>query len=239
MRNSIIITLAGIGFVVLTLVYFWLLLKLIWQGINANDWPAARKHKVKQSILASLIGWAVFVTFWSASGIMIDFSNFPFNFLPVIAIPLVTITIATFTNTFQKVLSKIPREKIIQLQSFRFFVEVLLWMLFISSAVPIQMTFEGRNFDILSGLTAPFVAYLISRSKISKPLVIAWNVACLILLINIVTVAILSTPSPVRVFMNDPSNAIVATFPVSFLPGFLVPLAYALHFFSLRQLSTR
>jgi hypothetical protein len=238
MTNSII-TFAGIGFFALTLIYFWLLARLLWKGIDANDWSDHRKTKIKNIILGSLITWGVFVSVWSGSGIMGNFSNFPFNFIPVVAIPLVTITIVTLTGTFKQILSKIAAEKIIQLQSFRFFVEILLWMLFISSAAPIQMTFEGRNFDILSGITAPLIAYLVLRNKISKPLVLAWNIACLLLLINIVTVAILSTPSPVRVFMNEPANTIVTTFPVSFLPGFLVPLAYTLHFFSIRQLSAK
>jgi hypothetical protein len=227
MTNSII-TFAGIGFFALTVIYFLLLARLLWKGIDANEWTNERKTKIKKIILASLIVWGVFVSVWSATGIMGNFSNFPFNFIPVVAIPFC-----------KDILSKIPTEKIIRLQSFRFFVEILLWMLFISSAAPIQMTFEGRNFDILSGITAPLIAYLILRKKISKPLVLAWNVACLLLLINIVSVAILSTPSPIRVFMNEPANTIVTTFPVSFLPGFLVPLAYTLHFFSIRQLSAK
>jgi hypothetical protein len=124
----------------------------------------------------------------------------------------------------------------VRLQSFRFFVEILLWMLFAVGLVPVQMTFEGYNFDILSGISAVVIALLTARGKISRTGLIIWNVVCLLLLINIVTIAILSTPSPVRVFMNEPVNRIVTYFPVSLLPGFLVPLAYMLHFFSLRQL---
>jgi hypothetical protein len=42
-------------------------------------------------------------------------------------------------------------------------------------------------------------------------------------------------PTPFRVFMNEPSNTIVAKFPIVWLPALLVPLAYGLHFLSLRQ----
>ena len=97
------------------------------------------------------------------------------------------------------------------------------------------MTFEGRNFDILSGLSAIVVAVLITRNKISSSLVIAWNFAGLALLVNIVTIAILSMPTPLRVFMNEPPNTIVSKFPVIWLPALLVPLAYGLHFLSIRQ----
>lgn len=238
MTNSILTT-AKAGFVILTILYWLLLLRQLWQGIANSDWDDTKKRRVKTLIAGSLIFWAIFVSAWSASGMMSDFTKFPFNFLPVLIIPLATALIATFSNTFRIILANIPEEKIIVLQNFRFFVEILLWMLFITSALPIQMTFEGRNFDILAGLTAPFIAYFVMRKRLTRTGVILWNVFGLLLLTNIVTIAILSTPSPVRVFMNDPANTIVAVFPISFLPGFLVPLAYTLHFFSLRQATLR
>jgi hypothetical protein len=36
--------------------------------------------------------------------------------------------------------------------------------------------------------------------------------------------------------MNEPANLLVTKFPFILLPGMLVPLAYGLHFLSLRQL---
>jgi hypothetical protein len=227
---------AQVGFVLLTVIYFSYLLKYLFSGIAHTLWPEPQKRKIKIRILVSLIGWIMFVALWSLSGIMADFSKFPFNFMPVIVVPLVVSLILTFSTTFKTILAYVPANAIVHLQSFRFFVELLLWALFAANMLPIQMTFEGLNFDILSGITAPFIAWGISRRKISKPLLVVWNIACLGLLINIVTVAILSTPSPIRVFMNEPANTIVAIFPTSLLPGLLVPLAYTLHFFSLRQL---
>ncbi|MFZ8477569.1 hypothetical protein ACO1MN_15020, partial [Staphylococcus aureus] len=38
-------------------------------------------------------------------------------------------------------------------------VELVLYWLFLHKAIPDLMTFEGRNFDIVSGLTAPLVYY--------------------------------------------------------------------------------
>jgi hypothetical protein len=81
------------------------------------------------------------------------------------------------------------------------------------------------------------VAYLASLKRISNTGILIWNLFGLGLLINILSIAILSMPTPFRVFMNEPSNTIVTQFPVSLLPGLLVPLAYGLHFLSLRKLS--
>jgi hypothetical protein len=227
---------AQTGFILLSLVYFYLLLKIVFRGIDQTPWSQDRKSRLKTTLLVSLGTWTVFVSLWALSGIMADFTRFPFNFMPVIIIPLITMIVITLSPAFKTIVQHIPAHHIIRLQSFRFFVELLLWALFVANAVPVQMTFEGRNFDILAGITAPLIAWLSYKGKISRSLVIMWNFVCLALLINIVTIAILSTPSPIRMFTNEPANTIVAMFPVCFLPGLLVPLAYTLHFFSLRQL---
>jgi len=55
------------------------------------------------------------------------------------------------------------------------------------------------------------------------------------LLVNVLVIAVLSMPTPLRVFHNEPANTLLAYFPYIYLPGVLVPLAYTLHIFSLRQ----
>lgn len=225
-----------IGFIALTIVYFFFFIKEIKNGVEQTDWPIQKKKKFINIMLLALILWGVGISVWSLSGIMADFTKFPFNFIPIIAIPLLTVIITLFSKNFSDVLKNIPIENIIQLQSFRIFVELLLWALLLQNLLPVQMSFEGRNFDILAGITAPVIAWLASRQKISKTALIIWNIVCLGLLINIVVIAILSTPTPIRFFMNEPANFIVTYFPVSLLPGLLVPLAYTLHFYSLKQL---
>ncbi|HEV2479744.1 MAG TPA: hypothetical protein VGS79_08760, partial [Puia sp.] len=44
-------------------------------------------------------------------------------------------------------------------------------------------------------------------------------------------------PTPLRVFFNEPANTLITQFPFIFLPGMLVPLAFSLHFISLRQMA--
>jgi hypothetical protein len=39
--------------------------------------------------------------------------------------------------------------------------------------------------------------------------------------------------------MNEPANTLVAGFPYIVLPGILVPIAYSMHIFSLRQLLSK
>ncbi|MGC1243108.1 MAG: hypothetical protein WA874_16075 [Chryseosolibacter sp.] len=225
------------GFTLLTVVYLSLFLWEIRKGVFLTSWADTRKRTLMRRLIAAVVLWAAFVITWSLSGRMADFSIFPFNFMPVIVIPLIALILLSFSKDMGTVLQHIPPDNLVRLQSFRVFVEILLWVLFFGNLLPVQMTFEGRNFDILAGLTAPAIAFLMMRSKISKTAVVVWNILSLTLLLNIVITAILSTPSQWRIFMNEPANYIVAYFPISLLPGFLVPLAYYLHVFSLKQIS--
>lgn len=230
---------AQAGFLLLTIIYLALFVREFAKGLRLTGWEEGRKKSFLVKLIVSIVVWAGFVSAWSLSGKMADFAIFPLNLAPVIAIPIVVAIFFIASSGTREVLNHIPPANIIRLQSFRFVVEVFLWMLFISNLLPVQMTFEGRNFDILAGFTAPVIAVLVSKGRISRTGVIIWNLLCLALLLNIVITAILSTPSPWRVFMNEPANYIVTYFPISFLPGFLVPLAYYLHFLSLRQMMKR
>ena len=142
----------------------------------------------------------------------------------------------TFSKTTKELLPFIPQKSLVGLQVFRVFVEIVLWLLFIQNIVPVQMSFEGRNFDVLTGISAPIAAYLLVNNRIA---LFIWNICGLALLANILTIAILSLPTPLRVFMNEPANTIVVHFPFVWLPGLLVPMAYGLHFLSLRQLGIK
>lgn len=227
------------GFVGVTVIFFGLFLKDFRVGLVASGFAPERQKKIFLRLVFSLVGWAIFVTLWSATGMMGNFSIFPLNMAPVLVVPLVSILAFTFSSTTREIIAHIPQQNLVRLQSFRIIVELLLWVLFVQNLLPVQMSLEGRNFDILSGLTALVVAPLVARKKFSNTVLVIWNLACLALLINIVTIAILSMPVSFRVFTNEPSNTIVTAPGISWLPGFLVPLAYGLHFLSLRKLATK
>lgn len=132
-------------------------------------------------------------------------------------------------------LSAVPGYWWIGFQAFRVPMELILWGLFLEGVLPKQMTFEGFNFDVLAGLSAPVVAYWEAHDKLSRIAAIGWNAVCLALLANIVTIAVLSAPSPIQFFFNEPQNRIIAGFPFIWLPAFVVPMALFGHLQSLRH----
>jgi hypothetical protein len=134
-------------------------------------------------------------------------------------------------------LSRVPASWIIKMQGFRIIVELFLWWAYLDQVVPVQMTFEGRNFDILVGLSAPLVSlWWLKPNNQRLRWVLIWNIVGLILLFNIVVIAVLSMPTPMQYFFNEPANTVVATFPWVLLPGILVSLAFALHLLSIKQM---
>ena len=118
-------------------------------------------------------------------------------------------------------------------------VEFVLYLLYVHHAVPELMTFAGRNFDILSGISAPFIFYYGFKKKILKlKLILIWNFICLGLLINIVMHAVLSAPFPFQQLAFDQPNIAILYFPFIWLPTCVVPIVLFSHLASIRQLLT-
>ena len=100
---------------------------------------------------------------------------------------------------------------------------------------PVQVTFEGRNFDALVGLAAPAVAAGIASGRIGPRLAIAWNLSGLALLVNAIGTVATSAPGPLhRDWPGEPFVAIAA-WPVVWIPAPLAPTGIFLHVVSLRQ----
>jgi hypothetical protein len=222
------------GFIILTIVMLVLILSELKKGIAKTSLGEARRKSIFNKVLYAIIGWMSLISALSLTGFLNNFSTFPPRIIIVLIVPLIVMITVTFSSATREILAHIPAKNIVRLQVFRVFVEILLWMLVVQNLLPVQMSFEGRNFDVISGLTAPFAAYFLVNNRAA---LIAWNFLTLALLINILGIAILSMPTPFRVFMNEPSNTIVTTFPYVWLPGLLVPMAYGLSFLSLRQIS--
>jgi hypothetical protein len=71
--------------------------------------------------------------------------------------------------------------------------------------------------------------------KISRKWILAWNVAGLLLVTNVVVHGMLSVPYPFQVLHLSVDNFVVSQFPVVWLPFFLVPVAYLLHVISIKK----
>jgi len=161
--------------------------------------------------------------------------------LPLFAvIPAFVTVIFLIVFAHRSFVSQLPLKTLTILHVIRIPVEMVLLWLFQAEQIPQLMTFEGRNFDILSGLTAPLIYWLAFRDgKTNRPLLIIWNLFALGLLINIVVNAFLSFPFSFQQFAFEQPNRAVLYFPFVWLPSVIVPIVLFCHLASLWQLSSK
>ena len=158
-----------------------------------------------------------------------------FGILPA----LLAILLVFLSPSGRRFIDGLSLSKLTWLNVIRIPVEITLYWLFLYQSVPELMTFTGRNFDILAGITAPFMAWYYSRStgkKSARNWLLVWNFIALALLINIVVIAFFSAPSPVQKFAFEQPNIAILYFPISWLPTFIVPVVLFSHLAAIRQL---
>jgi len=149
----------------------------------------------------------------------------------LLLIPPVLVTIAAFTIPYLKNgVKTIELKHLVWIHLVRIPVEIALHQLYLAGWVPKIMTFEGTNFDIISGITAPFIVYFgYYKQTLPQWVLTSWNLICLGLLLNIVITAILSAPTPFQQLAFDQPNIAVTQFPFVWLPCFIVPVVLFTH----------
>ncbi len=113
---------------------------------------------------------------------------------------------------------------------------VLLW-LHKAQFLPVELTFEGWNYDIIIGMTAPFIAQMGFQKKLlTRKIIIGWNIIGMLFLANIVINAALSVPGPLHLLSPDMPNLAVLKFPYQLLPTLIVPALLFSHVVALIRL---
>ncbi len=181
--------------------------------------------------------WIFFQAALSLGGFYLETGSFPprlllFGVGPTLL--LIAAYLAFFRDSF---INKLPLKTLTLLHVIRVPVELVLYWLFVAEQVPEIMTFEGQNFDILSGFLAPIVFLTaFRRDGTIRWLLIAHNLLGLLLLTNIVATAVVSLPSPMQMTAFDQPNRAVLFFPYIWLPTIVVPIVFFAHLSSLWKL---
>ena len=189
-------------------------------------------------ILASLlIIWMVGQSVVAITGFYTNMQTIPPRFMAMLLPPVTLILIMFATRKGRNFIDLLRPDQLSLLHTVRVPVEFCLFALYSYQLVPQLMTFEGINFDILSGITAPLIAYFGYHKKVlSKPILLIWNLICLGLLVNIAFHGILSVPSPFQRFGFEQPNIGLTYFPYIFLPGLIVPTVLFAHLVCMRGL---
>ncbi len=199
---------------------------------------ALDKKRNPVTILACiLLLWLLVTGFLAFDGFFLNFQSFPPR-LFVFVIPAILLVLYLLINPGTRTgLMKMPITSLTYIHIVRIPVELCLWWLFGAGLVAESMTFEGVNFDILAGISAPFAGvFLVGKKSNNKITAILWNLICLGLVLHIVIRAISLTPYFYDGSGADLQNVGVFYFPFVWLPAFVVPIVIFSHLVSLVQL---
>lgn len=212
----------GAGFALITLMSSLMFLKAVrWDRKAAG----------------AIAAWAVILAVLGLRGFFLRTEGLPPRFAMVLGLPVLAIIVVFSTASGRRWVDRADAASLTLLHIVRIPVELGLFVLFVYGAIPGLMTFEGRNFDVLSGLTAmPVYWFGYRRAILRPPVLIAWNIACLGLLANIVVNAILSVPFDLQTQAFDQPNVAILFFPYVWLAGIIVPLVLLSHLACLRLL---
>ena len=199
---------------------------------------AEKRQQLQGYVIGGFLFWLTILAVGASSGFFSNFEVLPPRLFLALMPPVLIVVWLMFSRLFGVILKSLPEKWLISIQGFRILMEFMLWLGLLGGFVPIQMTFEGLNFDIIVGVTAIMAGFVFfGRDRYRKPEAVIWNIFGIVLLLNILMIALFSAPTPFRAFLNEPSNTFVANFPFIWVPGFIVPFALAMHLFSLRQLA--
>jgi hypothetical protein len=139
-------------------------------------------------------------------------------------LPFLSLAVMGIVPISQNFMRSLKDEQLHHLHLWRVpFAFVLLWF-YQSNVLPLELTFEGINYDIIIGLTAPVVGSLaFSQKMLNKEIVLGWNAIGIVLLIISTTLLLFDLEENVK------SKAAFSQFPYLFAFGFLYPASFYAH----------
>ncbi len=192
---------------------------------------------IANNILIGLGAWISLQGILAASNFYLKTDTMPPR-LALAGVPaFLTVIYFLVTKKGQNFIDRMPLKDLTVIHICRVPVEIVLFWLYLNEQVPRSMTFEGRNFDIVSGLTAlPLAWWVFKNSETKWTVNLIWNFVCLLLVLNVVAIGILSAPTPFQQFAFNQPNIGVLKFPFVWLPSVIVPIVIFSHLVAIRQL---
>lgn len=176
-----------------------------------------------------IIVWSVFHAILAQQGFYKNTTSIPPRFLLILLPAILVISYGLTSKTLAVVAQKRNTKLATLLHTVRLPMELCLHGLFTYKLIPKIMTYEGLNFDIIMGITAPIIFFLLLRKKISNKQLLIWNILGLILILFIFLIGIFSAELPIQLLGLEQPNVAVTLFPFILLPATVVPIVIYMH----------
>ena len=208
-----------------------------WASRRLREGATVRRHRTVR-VGVAVLAWMLITAIVAASGVLRRFDATPPPFA-LLALAVAVVGIAVPCSSLGTLLVRgLPLWALVGFQVFRFPLELLMHRAYVEGLMPVQMSYSGQNYDIVSGITAGALALRLGRGRAPRWVVATWNVLGFVLLANIVTVAVVSTPL-FRWFGSERLNTFVTYPPFVWLPAVLVVAALMGHILVWRWLSAK
>ncbi|HEY3499207.1 MAG TPA: hypothetical protein VGK73_31165, partial [Polyangiaceae bacterium] len=177
----------------------------------AGSEPALVRRRVFLAALG-VASWMGLIALAAASGVLGRFDLRPPPMVLWFATVLGSAVLVGLSSWGKRLAAGLPFAALVGFQAFRLPLELVMHQAANDGLMPSVMSFNGYNFDIVSGISAALVACLIVLEKAPRWLIVAWNALGSALLLAIATIAMLASPV-IRAFGDDQLNVWVTRFP--------------------------
>jgi hypothetical protein len=186
-------------------------------------------------LTAAVIAWLSLTALLAASGVLRRFDATPPPFA-ILALAIIVVGVAGACSPLGTLLVRgLPLWFLVGFQVFRLPLELVMHRAWLEGVMPVQMSYSGQNYDIVTGITAGLLGLWLRLRPVPRGLVAAWNLLGFVLLVNIVTIAVVSTPL-FAWFGAERLNVFVTYPPFVWLPAVLVAAALTGHILVWRRL---
>lgn len=206
-----------------------------WRRTGGSIW---RSLLVALAVALGLSVWMA-GTYLAAAFRWLHFPPEPPTMVVVFALLMILSVGLGLSPAGRRLAAGLPLAVLVGAQAFRLPLELMMHRAYEYGLMPEVMSYSGLNFDIVTGATALIVAPLLAMGRVGLRTVRAWNVMGTLLLTNIIVIALLSAPTPWRVFREGPANVWVTTAPFIWLPAVMVAFAILGHILVYRRLRTQ
>lgn len=196
-----------------------------WTRTGKTSGDAARTAAVA-AVAASL--WLLGTYTLSARGLLHFDATPPTMLILVVVLTALAIGLG-ISRLGRRLADGLPLAALVGVQGFRLPLELMLHRAYETGLMPVQMSYSGLNFDIATGVSSLALCLLLLFGLAGPRAVRVWNVMGSLLLLNVVVIALLSAPTPMRVFTNEPPNVWVTRPPYIWLPTVMVAFAMLGH----------
>lgn len=231
----------GISYIILSS----LILCLVVIGYRkAGEKALLSKQNINKASL-TIIGiaslWFLYLFALEKSELTLD-KSLPPKLPLLIVLPFIIFTAFFYRkNRNSTTLNAMPKSWLVYIQSFRIVVEIIILYTFREGIIPESASFEGYNFDIMMGMAAPLVGYLLFRNKVKNMFLAKfWNILGILMILFVATIIASSYYQPqlwgseFQLVKDE-----FFTYPYLLLPAFLAPMGIFFHVVSLLQLGKK